>query len=91
LCKLADHLIGKLLAMASNTELEERWINAWNDLFELTRGRREVPCQLPDDSVVTIETCQAWLQEKAYEGHLIEVADGWVQGKRGVVARILVQ
>jgi hypothetical protein len=77
--------------MASNAEIEERWINAWSDLFELTRGRRDVPCQLPDYSVVTIEACQAWLQEKAYEGQLLEVNEGWVDGRQGVVARLLGQ
>lgn len=72
--------------MASNSELEERWIAAWNDLADLVGVRWDVPCVLPDGAVVSVEDCKGWLQRSAYEGWKIEVKEGWVLGKRGVVA-----
>jgi hypothetical protein len=73
--------------MASNTELEERWIDAWNDLFDMVedRERWRVSCLIPDGSVVDFETCQGWLQDSAYKGYYLKVDEGWVNGKRGIV------
>jgi hypothetical protein len=71
--------------MTTNTELEERWIGAWNDLFEVVGERWKVSCLLPDGFVVDIETCQGWLQDSAYEGYCLKVEEGWVKGERGVV------
>jgi len=42
-------------------------------------------CLLPECSVVDIETCKGWLQESAYQGYCLQVEEGWVRGKRGVV------
>jgi hypothetical protein len=72
--------------MASNTEIEMRWIDAWNDLFDLVGDRRQVNCLLPDGSVVDIATCQGWLQTSAYAGYCLKVEAGWVNGDRGVIA-----
>ena len=71
--------------MISNTELEERWIDAWNDLQDITGERWQVSCLLPDGSVVNVEICQGWLQESAYEGYYLKVEAGWVLGKQGIV------
>ena len=75
--------------MVSNADIEQRWIDAWNDLLDLVRGRGNVPCQLPDGSVVTVDGCKAWLQERAYEGQRVGVKSGWVEGRQAVIAEIL--
>jgi hypothetical protein len=72
--------------MSTNIELEERWIEAWNDLFDIIGERWQVSCLLPDGSVVDTETCQGWLQESACQDYCLKVEEGWVNGKRGVVA-----
>ena len=71
--------------MISNTELEERWIDALNDLYDIIGERWQVSCLLPDGSVVNVETCQGWLQESAYEGYCLKVEAGWVLGKQGIL------
>jgi hypothetical protein len=74
--------------MASNSDIEMRWIDAWNDLFDLVRveERWHVNCLLPDGAVVDFERCQEWLQESACQGYYLNVEAGWVNGKRGVIA-----
>ena len=71
--------------MTTHTELEMRWINAWNDLYDILAQRSPEMCQLPDGSVVDIEACKGWLQDSVYEGFLVKVESGWVQGKPGVI------
>jgi hypothetical protein len=70
--------------MASNTEKEMRWINAWSDLHEILRDRRDVKCQLPDFTIVDVKACLAWLQDSAYAGYVLTVSEGWIEGKRGI-------
>jgi len=48
-------------------------------------GKWQMSCLLPECSVVDIETCKGWLQESAYQGYCLQVEEGWVRGKRGVV------
>lgn len=72
--------------MASNTEIEMRWIDAWSALYELIGSRSSVPCLLPDGRVVDAETCRGWLQESAYEGFEVKVEAGYIAGKKGVHA-----
>lgn len=72
--------------MASNTEIEMRWINAWNDLHELIGNRPNVSCLLPDGRVVDVEECKGWLQESAYEGFEVKVEARFIAGKKGVKA-----
>ncbi len=71
--------------MTSNTEIEERWIEAWNDLFDIVGERWQVNCLLPDGLIVNIEACKSWLQESAYQGYCLRVKEGWVKGKHGIV------
>jgi hypothetical protein len=71
--------------MASNQEIEIRWIVAWRDLYEILNRRPDMPCQLPDGSVVDFETCKGWLQDQAYDGLLVGVSRGFVQGKDGAI------
>lgn len=72
--------------MASNTEIEMRWVDAWNDLYELIGSRSNVSCLLPDGRIVDVETCKGWLQESAYQGFEVKVEAGFIAGKRGVHA-----
>ena len=71
--------------MPRNSELEERWADAWNDLADIVGTRWDVRCVLPDGTVVSVEECRGWLQDSAYEEWSIEVKEGWVLGKRGVI------
>jgi hypothetical protein len=71
--------------MASNADIEMRWVDAWNALYEIIGRRRGVPCQLPDWSIVDVEECKGWLQRSVYEGYLVQVKAGWVGHKKGVV------
>lgn len=72
--------------MASNTEIEMRWIDAWNALYELLGNRRGVSCLLPDGRIVDIEACEGWLQESVYQGFEVKVEAGFIAGKKGVHA-----
>ncbi len=71
--------------LSSNSEIEERWIEAWKDLFDIVGKRWQVSRLLPDVSIVDIETCQGWLQESAYQCYSLKVEAVWVKGERGIV------
>lgn len=72
--------------MTSNSEKEMRWVDAWNDLYDLIGKRHDVLCMLPDGQIVDVETCKGWLQSSAYEGFALKVEAGWIRGKQGVLA-----
>ena len=72
--------------MTNKAETEQRWIEAWNDLYELADDRYDVKCLLPDGRVVDLEECKGWLQDAAYEGWWVKVEAGWVRGRRGIIA-----
>jgi hypothetical protein len=78
-------LDNKVLTMPSNPDIEMRWVNAWNELYEIIGSRPCVPCQLPDWSVVDIEECKGWLQQSVYEGYLVHLKAGWVGHRNGVI------
>jgi len=61
-------------------------VDAWNDVYDIIRGRREVPCMLPDWSIISVDECLGWLQQSVYEGYLVRVEEGWVGHRRGVIA-----
>lgn len=72
--------------MDTNADLEARWIEAWNDLYDLARDRLNLRCLLPDGTIVGIEECKGWLQDSVYTGWRVTVADEWISGARGVMA-----
>ncbi len=72
--------------MATNTEIEMRWIDAWNDLYDLVLPRHGVKCLLADFTVVDVEACKIWLRDSVYEGYHVRVETGWVLGSPGVIA-----
>lgn len=76
--------------MPSNTETEQRWIDAWNQAYEIAgQGWQAMACQLPDGAVVGFRECLGWLQDSVYEGYAVEVAGAWVGHRRGIVVRRL--
>jgi hypothetical protein len=72
--------------MSTSSEREMRWIDAWNDMYDIIGTRWHVDCLLPDGSVVDTDTCQGWLQDSAYDDYQLKVESGWVNGKRGILA-----
>jgi hypothetical protein len=67
--------------MATNGEIETRWIDAWNDLYEITGGSLVFGCMLDDHTPVDVETMKGWLQNSVYEGWLIKVEARLIHGK----------
>jgi hypothetical protein len=72
--------------MTSNADLEQRWIDAWNDLYDIVGSRTDVRCMLPDGTVVDVEGCKNWLQEQAYDGWEIAVQELKFDGRLEVAA-----
>ena len=54
--------------MTTNADIEMRWVEAWNEAYEIAGQQRDIPCQLPDWTVVTLDDCLAWLQNSVYAG-----------------------
>lgn len=69
----------------SNADIEMRWVDAWNALYDLVGKRRDAPCLLPDGVVVDVERGKAWLQDSVYEGYQVTVQPGHVLGRPGVI------
>ncbi len=72
--------------MAIEDDVEQRWVSAWNDVYEIAAEQWNMQCQLPDGQVVDAETCRSWLQRSVYQDWLVKVEPGWVQGKPGIIA-----
>jgi hypothetical protein len=72
--------------MESHADRVMRWVDAWNDLYDIQGGQPNIPCQLPDWSVVDAEACRGWLQESVNEGYLVRVEAGWIGHRRGAIA-----
>jgi hypothetical protein len=62
-----------------------RWIDAWNDLYSIVGDVLDIPCQLPDWSIITAEECRGWPQESVYDGYLVRIEKGWVGYRRGAI------
>ncbi|MDB4932818.1 MAG: hypothetical protein JWM10_5302 [Myxococcaceae bacterium] len=63
-----------------------RWIDAWNDLYDVFDGDRGGgDCLLPDGTVMSFEEGKGYLQTSAYEGYRLRVDKGWHRGKRVAV------
>jgi hypothetical protein len=69
----------------SNADIEMRWVDAWNDLYDLAGKRRIITCLLPDGSVVDLEGGKEWLQNSVYEGYLVMVERGYVLRRPGAI------
>ena len=66
------------------TEIEERWIDAWESVLRLVGERRDVKCLLPDGAIVDVEACLGWIQRAVYAGSAISVTTVWFAGEQGV-------
>ena len=75
----------KATASPSNADLEMRWVNAWNEMYEIVGNRKDAKCRLPDGTVVNVEECESWLQQSAYAGFRLRLESGNVLGGLGVV------
>ena len=75
--------------MSSNSEIEMRWVGAWNDIYDLANelniDRSLVKCQLPNWSVVSLEVCLGWIQESVYSGFSITSKIGWIGHNKGLL------
>jgi hypothetical protein len=82
----------------TNAEVEERWIEACNQVYDIARAqaasdsdadraraRDELNCLLPDGTVTNLETCCGWLQDSAYQGFELKVERGQVYGEPGAI------
>lgn len=72
--------------MASNTDIEMRWGDAWNEVYAIVGDRRDAPCMLPGGLIVGLDECLGWLQDSVYLGYAVRVEAGWVGHRRGVIA-----
>ncbi|MBL9043397.1 MAG: hypothetical protein JNM83_17420 [Myxococcales bacterium] len=68
----------------SNADIEELWIDAWNQLYTLRGERRDVVCLLPDGQRCTFEDCLGWLQDSVYAGYQVHSAEVWYQGRKAI-------
>jgi hypothetical protein len=71
--------------MTSNADIEMRWVEAWNEVYEIAQQQRDIPCQLPGWTVVTLDDCLGWLQSSIYAGYIVRVKAGWVGHRRGII------
>ncbi|WP_156514671.1 hypothetical protein [Planctomyces sp. SH-PL14] len=72
--------------VASNAEIEMRWVDAWEAVHDIVGDRRDVPVLLPDYSVVTVPELLGWLQDSVYLGYAVRVEAGWVGHRQGLIA-----
>jgi len=71
--------------MPDNAEIEMHWVDAWNDLLDLVGNATDVMCHLPNGRTVDVEECKAWLQDSVYQGFLVRVEAGRVEGRWGLL------
>lgn len=71
--------------MSSNADIEMRWVEAWNEVYAIAGQQHDIPCQLPDWTVVSLDDCLGWLQGSVYAGYSVRVEAGWVGHRRGII------
>ena len=71
----------------SNAEIEMVWVDAWSVLCDLVGDRHDVPCVLPDSTVVTVDRCKGWLQDSAYAGYSVTLTEIYHEGRKAVAAK----
>ncbi len=68
----------------SNTEQEEAWINAWNDLDGLIKMYPDGYILVPYYKQVTVGQAQAWMQEAAYDSNRLILRSEYYKGKKSI-------
>jgi hypothetical protein len=75
-----------------NADIEALWVDAWDTLLAMSKGRHGFRCMLPDGSVVDVDACLGWLQESVYSGYRVSVQNTWLFGTPGaLVSRSLAE
>lgn len=69
----------------TNADIESMWVEAWDTLLAMSKGRHGFRCMLPDGSVVDVDTCLGWLQDSVYSGHQVSVQSTWLFGSPGAL------
>ena len=67
--------------MATNSDTEMQWVDAWNDLDSITGGSPVFRCMLDDFTEMNAETLKGWLQDSVYSGWHVKVEARLVYGK----------
>ena len=70
-----------------NSDIEKLWVDAWNDLYEITGSDDAFLCVLPDGTCVSPDACRGWLQSSVYAGYRVQVARGLHLGRPAVVVQ----
>lgn len=68
----------------TNLQMENAWINAWNDLALLSNHRWDVVYITPDFAELSEEDAKGWLQSSAYQGFNVTVAEVWYRGRKAI-------
>lgn len=63
---------------------EQKWIDAWNELYDLIQDNNEIKLLLPDWSVVSLDDMQGWLQESAYQNETFRFEWIWYKGQKAL-------
>jgi hypothetical protein len=68
----------------TKAEVEQAWIDAWNELYALLGARTNVVFLLPDWQPASLEECQGFLQSSVYNGYHVHVAEVWYKGDKAI-------
>ena len=68
----------------SNADIEMIWVDAWNDMYNMIGSRKNVIFLQPDFSEVSLDDCQGWLQDSAYDGYKLGMKEVWYKGKKAI-------
>ncbi len=63
---------------------EQKWIDAWSELYDLIQDNNEIKLLLPDWSVVSLDDMQGWLQESAYQNKTFRFEWTWYKGQKAL-------
>ena len=68
----------------SNSEKEEAWVDAWNNLSEIIEKNPKGYILVPENKEVTFEEAKGWMQDAAYESNEITFSVEYYKGKKSV-------
>jgi hypothetical protein len=76
--------------MTSNADIEMRWVEGWNEVYAIAQQQRDIPCQLPDWTVVTLDNWRLPVNFTIHRDGVL-VNDGWKEKKPAWTAERLEQ
>lgn len=68
----------------NNTEQEEVWIAAWNDLADLIDENPGAYILLPECMEASKDEAQGWIQDAAYESNRVKLKVAYFKGKKSI-------